>query len=142
MSPCLTWALVCAIVGAGVGGCGGDNEEVKRNEEILAELPTFPGTSEFDKVSDPYQEADGADAETIGHTTTITYEVPPGTTAEEVVDFYASRLDPDWRCKRERVGVLLLGCERGPEQVSVNTDNLHANPSRFDVVSDAEGAVQ
>jgi hypothetical protein len=140
MRSCVAFVGLCLVLALGVVACGGDDEDIERNKAILAELPTFPGATEYTTESAPYYEEDGADAEVIGHTTTITYEVRPGATAKEVVDFYASHLRAHWRCERGQLGVLLLDCERGSEDVSVNTDNLHAHPPRFDVVADFQGA--
>lgn len=126
--------LVAAALLAGCQHAEAD-ADVKQNEGILAELPVPAGARLAETRSAPYEE-EGGPAE--GHTTTGIYRAPRGLTARRIVDFYGERLRR-WRCRPEDVGALLLHCTRGTALVSVNTENMGADPPSFEVVVDHEG---
>jgi hypothetical protein len=130
-------AAAALLAAALLGGCLHGGDDADRNARILADLPAPAGANRVDVESAAYYDEEGGPPK--GHTTTATYRAPPGTTDEEVVDFYAARLR-GWRCRREDVGALLLHCTRGAALVSVNTENMVSDPPRFEVVADHEGA--
>jgi hypothetical protein len=151
--PALAWLVVVTVVGAApLAGCGADREDDERqNLAILQELPTLPGARELEISTAPYfgdEEGpfDGAE----GHTTTITYRAPAGTTQRELIRFYRQRLKTEWECQVERSGVieitrgrprrrgvlLHLGCSSDKASIWVNPDNLTTSRSSFDVGAD------
>jgi hypothetical protein len=142
------------MVGAApLAGCGADREEdEQQNLAILHELPTFPGARELEVGTAPYyghEEGpfDGAE----GHTTSITYRAPGGTTQRELIRFYTSRLEKGWGCKIERSGEIditeasILAAEvctyssgvAATRPISVNPDSVTRRTSSFDVVADS-----
>jgi hypothetical protein len=148
------WIVVVTMVGATpLAGCGADREEdEQQNLAILHELPTFPGARELEVSTDPYYgDEEGPLDRAEGHTTSITYRAPGGTTQTELVRFYTSRLVNGWDCEVERsreiaIGdtprprrgrvYLQLGCTSDTASISVNPDNLTTRASSFDVVAD------
>jgi hypothetical protein len=149
----LAWIVVVSVVGAaGLGGCGADREEdEQQNLAILRDLPTFPGARELEVSSAPYfGDEEGPLDQANGHTTSIRYRVPAGTTQRELIRFYASRLQQDWACEVERHGeidldarrprrrgtYLGLGCRSETGSVWVNPDNVTSRVPGFEVVAD------
>jgi hypothetical protein len=150
----LAWIVLVTVAGAApLAGCGADREEdEQKNLAILHQLPTFPGARQLEVSTAPYYGGeegpfDGAE----GHTTLITYGAPDGTTQRELIRFYTSRLEKDWECEVERLGViditdarhprrrgvqLQLGCSSETASISVNPDNLTSSRSSFDVAAD------
>jgi hypothetical protein len=145
----LLGTLVLALAGCGSGGGSDKAADAAANDAILAKLPTYPGATVHDKSVNPYFPEDGGGAEPLGHTTNVSYEVPPGTDPVAVVKFYSPRLKPDWRCSEERdVPIRLpsgppgspasrkpgrrlpgqatvdLQCRQGSAILRVDTDNL------------------
>jgi hypothetical protein len=130
--------LLAFVAAALLAGCMHAEAEadVKENERLLADLPVSAGARRVEVRSAPYYEDEGGPPK--GHTTTAVYQAPGGANARQVVDFYAERLH-GWRCRPENVGALLLHCTRGDALVSVNTENMSADPPRFEVVVDHRG---
>ena len=141
------------IVGAAsLAGCGADREDdEQQNLVILHQLPTFPGALELELSTAPYfGDEEGPFDRAEGHTTNITYRAPGGTTQRELIGFYRSRLEKDWECEVERLGViditgaqprrrgvqLQLGCSSDTASIWVNPDNLTSRRSSFDVGAD------
>ena len=141
---------------APLAACGADREEdEQQNLAILHQLPTFPGARELEVSTAPYyRDEEGPFDRAEGHTTSITYRAPGGTTQRELIRFYTSRLEQDWKCEVERLGViditdarhprrkgvqLQLGCSSDTASISVNPDNLTSRTSSFDVVADHRG---
>jgi hypothetical protein len=136
---------------APLAGCGADREEdEQQNLAILHELPTFPGASEV-STAPYYGDEEGPFDRAEGHTTSITYRAPGGTTQRELIRFYTSRLEKDWECEVERLGgiditdaqhprrlgvQLQLGCTSDTASISVNPDNLTSRTSSFEVAAD------
>lgn len=146
-------ALVSVAGVAPLAGCGADREEdEQQNLTILRQLPTFPGARELEVSTAPYYgDEEGPVDQAQGHTTSITYRAPRGTTQRELISFYTSRLEKDWDCEVERSGViditdaqhprrrgvqLQLGCSSDTASISVNPDNLTSRRSSFDLVAD------
>lgn len=136
---------------APLAGCGADrDEDEEQNLAVLRELPSFPGARELEVVTAPYYgDEEGPFDHAEGHTTSITYSAPGGTTQRELVRFFRSRLE-GWRCRVERLGVmgdpdakprayLELHCQGDTASISVNPDNLTTPKSSFDVVADHRG---
>ena len=150
----LARVLGVAMVGAAsLAGCGADqDEDEQQNLAVLQELPIYPGARELEANTSAYYGDEGGPFDRAdGHTTSITYRVPDGTTQREVVRFFTSRLEWGWECEVERSGVVdldegphprrteaLLGlwCRSGRGSVSVNPDDLTTRASSFDVVAD------
>jgi hypothetical protein len=67
---------------APLAGCGADREEdEQQNLAILRQLPTFPGARELEVGTAPYYgDEEGPFDRAEGHTTSITYRAPVGTT--------------------------------------------------------------
>jgi hypothetical protein len=149
----LAWIVVAMVGAAPFAGCGADSDEdEQQNLAILRELPTFPGARELEVSTAPYYgDEEGPFDRAEGHTTTITYGAPGGTTQRELIRFYGSRLEEDWKCEVERSGVvgdidaqhprayLELLCSGDTASISVNPDNLATAKSSFDVVADHRG---
>ena len=147
--------FAACLAAAVLVGCGADErDDVARNRAILNQLPQFPGTRPPETTSAPYYgEEMGPFTKVTGHTTNVVYAAPHGASAGAIVGFYASRLKPPWRCRREserildldrpsprrgeRASILHVHCTRGQAAVSVNTDNM---PASFEVAVDWRGA--
>jgi hypothetical protein len=127
------------MVGAApLAGCGADREEdEQQNLAILHELPTFPGARELEVGTAPYyghEEGpfDGAE----GHTTSITYRAPGGTTQRELIRFYTSRLEKGWGCEIERSGEIDITDGQHPRRRGVylqlrrSSDTAHLGQPR------------
>ena len=150
----LAWIVLVTMAGAApLAGCGADREEdEQQNLAILHELPTFPGARELEVSTAPYYgDEEGPFDRAEGHTTSITYRAPGGTTQRELIRFYTSRLEKDWECEVERLGgiditdaqhprrlgvQLQLGCTSDTASISVNPDNLTSRTSSFEVAAD------
>jgi hypothetical protein len=141
------------VVGvAPLAGCGADREDdEQQNLAILQELPTLPGAREIETSTAAYfGDEEGPFNRAEGHTTTITYRAPAGTTQRELIRFYTERLETKWDCRVERSGViditrarprrrgvlLQLGCSSDTASIWVNPDNLTTSSSSFDVGAD------
>jgi hypothetical protein len=135
----LAWIVVLTMVGAApLAGCGADREEdEQQNLAILHELPTFPGARELEVGTAPYyghEEGpfDGAE----GHTTSITYRAPGGTTQRELIRFYTSRLEKGWGCEIERSGEIDITDGQHPRRRGVylqlrrSSDTAHLGQPR------------
>ena len=154
----LAWIVLVTMAGAvPLAGCGADREDdERRNLAILHALPSFPGARELEvSTAAYYGDEEGPFERAEGHTTTITYRAPGGTTQRELVRFYKARLAKHWQCKVERSGAiditdakqprrrgvyLLLLCSGDGASISVNPDNLTSSTSTFDVVADHRGS--
>jgi hypothetical protein len=148
--------LLTAAGAVPLAGCGADGEEdEQQNLAILNQLPTFPGARQLEVDTSPYYgDEEGPFDRAEGHTTSITYRAPGGTTPRELIRFYTSRLEKDWECEVERLGVidltearrprregvqLQLSCGSATASISVNPDNLTSTRSSFEVVADHRG---
>ena len=160
-----------------LGSCGGDSgdsasqaeagreglpsDDAALNQALLAKLPQYPHADVYRSSVNAYYPGDGAGAAPLGHITNVDYTVPKSTDQLRLVEFYWSRLQPEWKCKEERTGakrlpsappgtpesqkpgrplpgktLMLLQCKRGSATVSVNPDNLGATPPRYELAVD------
>jgi hypothetical protein len=69
-----------------------DYEEA--NIALWHTLPVYPGAVIYGQGNSEYR--DGEEGPVIGWTTDVTYDVPQGTTAEEVIAFYVEALGSEW----------------------------------------------
>ena len=163
--PRNTFLLGLLLATMALSACGGSSktEDAVANHAIISALPKYPDAQVYDQHTSAYYEDDGGlfSQGPLGHTTNVNYEVTEGTDQVALVNFYASRLQPDWSCRTERLGavrlpsgppgsrssqqrgkplpedaVLILHCKRGSAIVGVNPDNLGATPPRYELVVD------
>lgn len=98
--------FVLLALGAGIAYAAWtqlDAGRIEANEEVLASLPRFPGSTEVDRLTQT--EADGTLPIPDEVVTSVLYAPPAGATQAEVVEFYVSRLTPEWRARTTSVTV-------------------------------------
>jgi hypothetical protein len=99
-------AFVLLALGAGIAYAAWtqlDAGRIDANEEVLASLPRYPGSTEVDRLTQT--EADGTLPIPDEVVTSILYAPPAAATQAEVVEFYVSRLTPEWRARTTSVTV-------------------------------------
>jgi hypothetical protein len=99
-------AFVLLALGAGVAYAAWtqlDAGRIDANEEVLASLPRYPGSTEVDRLTQT--EADGTLPIPDEVVTSVLYAPPAAATQAEVVEFYVSRLTPEWRARTTSVTV-------------------------------------
>lgn len=99
-------SFVLLALGAGIAYAAWtqlDAGRIEANEEVLASLPRFPGSTEIDRLTQT--EADGTLPIPDEVVTSVLYAPPAGATQAEVVEFYVSRLTPEWRARTTSVTV-------------------------------------
>lgn len=125
-----------------VPGCGSTERDtyVKANEALLHELPMFPRSIEVDRSSAEVRtEEEGPVA---GYTTTVSFELPRGTTPREVERFYRRRLEADgWMLQeRENGRGPVLVYRRGPAIAVVNLESWRGGILELVVDHESEGS--
>jgi hypothetical protein len=98
--------FVLLALGAGIAYAAWtqlDAGRIDANEEVLASLPRYPGSTEVDRLTQT--EADGTLPIPDEVVTSILYAPPAAATQAEVVEFYVSRLTPEWRARTTSVTV-------------------------------------
>jgi hypothetical protein len=99
-------AFVLLALGAGIAYAAWtqlDAGRIDANEEVLASLPRYPGSTEVDRLTQT--EADGTLPIPDEVVTSVLYAPPAAATQAEVVEFYVSRLTPEWRARTTSVTV-------------------------------------
>jgi hypothetical protein len=99
-------AFVLLALGAGIAYAAWtqlDAGRIDANEELLASLPRFPGSVEVDRLTQT--EAGGALPVPDEVVTSVLFAPPAAATQAEVVEFYVSRLTPEWRAQTTTVTV-------------------------------------
>ena len=99
-------AFVLLALGAGIAYAAWtqlDAGRIDANEELLASLPRFPGSVEVDRLTQT--EAGGALPVPDQVVTSVLFAPPAAATQAEVVEFYVSRLTPEWRSRTTTVTV-------------------------------------
>jgi hypothetical protein len=99
-------AFVLLALGAGIAYAAWtqlDAGRIEANEEVLASLPRYPGSTEVDRLTQT--EADGTLPIPDEVVTSVLYAPPAAATQAEVVEFYVSRLTPEWRARTTSVTV-------------------------------------
>lgn len=99
-------AFVLLALGAGIAYAAWtqlDAGRIDANEEVLASLPRYPGSTEVDRLTQT--EADGTLPIPDQVVTSILYAPPAAATQAEVVEFYVSRLTPEWQARTTSVTV-------------------------------------
>ena len=81
---------------------GLDSGAVDENEQVLADAGAYPGSNEVGRNSETFSGAEAAVPVPKGVVTTVAYAPPEGTDQLEIVNFYISRLRPDWSTQVER----------------------------------------
>jgi hypothetical protein len=146
--------VVVAVALAVATSCacgGGTNEYVEANERLLAELPVYPSAAETRITSASYVGEEGG--EVLGYTTNVVYEVRPGTTARQVIEFYVRELQRTWSYElnqfpifdtatgQETGNVLIADFTQGEAALQVNTDGIAAGGEQtFELVVDHAGS--
>jgi hypothetical protein len=130
--------LLAVLIAA---GCHVDrDEEVRKAERLLAALPPYPGSVRVSSSVAGGYEGDlwnHADSYTLG----ITYQLPAGTTGDDVGRFYAKRLPPGWkRCGMFRWsdGVWNLCFERPGGSLGIDTALTRNSPPTYSIVVSPE----
>lgn len=117
----------------------------RENERLLATLPEFPAAEQVSIDSYMYSRGEGLPDR---HAIRVTYEAPPDTTDEDVIDFYVEGLAGQWDHQIEELpvgqqegGILSAVFIQGTAEISISTTGISVHGSgRFDVHVDARGA--
>jgi hypothetical protein len=153
-----------AIAAVSLSDGSSDREE---NERLLESLPAFPGAELVSVESEPYHGCEWPIPRRQGVRTTANYRAPSATTAEEIIEFYVTRLGGEWTYNDASIGIMTI--EPGESggalgkipaarfvkeaaTVDVSTENMvdipgdesiHAQPAYdFAVSVDSEGTVE
>ncbi len=117
---------VVLSLGAGLGYAAWerlDASALEMNERLLEELPSYPGAREVDRRSQTFS-GEGGIPLPEGVVTTALYVPPAGTTQDEVVDFYVSRLT-GWERRTTAVGrAFRVEFERGEDCLLLMTNGM------------------
>ena len=131
---------------------GGKRAYVSANERLIAQLPVFPGARRLETSSSPYSLGDDPESPIDGYTTAAAWSVPPQTTADSIVVFYATQAR-GWSVARDtRVdlpnpdSLLGLTLTRASARVVLSVPVREGSPvvgsailrNRFTVVADAK----
>ena len=132
---CATGATVASILLVGWFWFGwGDTNA---NKAVLDSLPLPPGVQRLQEYPHSIAEDEGFLTPPDGWAILRTYQTPPGTTEDDILDFYISRLSQEWRwCLRHvptlnletgEQGVILGSVDftKGAALVSIVTRNLN-----------------
>ena len=98
-------AVAVVLFGAGIVYAvttGLDSGAVDENEQVLAEVGVYPSSKEVGRNSETFAGAEAALPVPKGVVTTAAYAPPEGTDQLEIVNYYLSRLRPDWSPEVER----------------------------------------
>jgi hypothetical protein len=153
ISFALIGALVAALVAAAYVWGADDGAYKAENLRLLGHLPVVPGSQQI-KVANHgvYRERGPLSRLPVGWTTTVTFRAPAGWSADDVINYYLSHLEPGWQAQVEETPVvdLLSGAVVGRSRHAlltleeargeVNVDNMQANgPHTFEVSLDHAG---
>jgi len=129
----LVLLLIAALSGTACSTSGRDSY-INKNEQLLQSLPRYPGTVEVGMSSAEVREEE--EGPVTGFTTTASFELPEGTTAEEVERFYRRRLTGQGWMLEERVSGPgpILKFRRRQEMAVVNLEGWRG--AILDVVVD------
>ena len=81
---------------------GLDSGAVDENEQVLADAGVYPGSKEIGRNSETFAGAEAAVPVPKGVVTTVAYALSKATDQLEVVNYYVSRLRPEWSPEIER----------------------------------------
>jgi hypothetical protein len=81
---------------------GLDSGAVDENEQVLADAGVYPSSKEIGRNSETFAGEEAALPVPKGVVTTVAYAPPDGTDQLDIVNYYVSRLRPDWAAKVER----------------------------------------
>lgn len=121
-------AFVVCTLGAGIGYAAWtqlDSSRVDANMEILDSMPLYPGASEIQRLT---QTSNGEDVLPVPNqvVTSALIAPPAGAKQEDVVSFYVTSLEPEWK-PRTRV---ISGS--GPDQDETAPTSFRVDFSRGD----------
>jgi len=81
---------------------GLDSGAVDENEQVLADAGVYPGSKEVGRNSETFAGAEAALPVPKGVVTTAAFAPPEGSDQLEIVNYFLSRLRPDWSAEVER----------------------------------------
>jgi hypothetical protein len=81
---------------------GLDSGAVDENEQVLADAGVYPSSKEIGRNSETFAGEEAALPVPKGVVTTVAYAPPDGTDQLDIVNYYVSRLRPDWAAQVER----------------------------------------
>jgi hypothetical protein len=81
---------------------GLDSGAVEENEQVLADAGAYPGSKEVGRNSETFSGEEAALPVPKGVVTTVAYAPPEGTDQLKIVNYYVSRLRPEWVAEVER----------------------------------------
>ena len=81
---------------------GLDSGAVDENEQVLGDAGVYPGSKEIGRNSETFAGAEAAVPVPKGVVTTVAYAPSKATDQLEVVNYYVSRLRPEWSPEVER----------------------------------------
>ena len=82
---------------------GLDSGAVEENEQVLADSGAYPGSKEVGRNSETFSGEEAALPVPKGVVTTVAYAPPEGTDQLKIVNYYVSRLRPEWSAQVERL---------------------------------------
>lgn len=80
------------------------NRHVRQNETLFESLPVFPGAQLISLDSHAYYLNESRIAS--GYSTLATFRAPAGTLPEQVLDFMAANIGPEWQVARQSTACL------------------------------------
>lgn len=123
----------------------GTNSYVDRNEDLLRELPVYPGARHLHTSSNPYRLSESGPV--AGYGTLATYEAPD-TDVESLLSFFEANLPDEWTVWRDEIpcrdiatgracpSQFFLRATRGSAYVSVDPSNIGTRLGSYDVYVD------
>jgi hypothetical protein len=146
--------MLAALTAAAGLGCGPDKATyIERNEAVLSNVPAPDGVRIVRVTHTPYYEERGPFSnDPAGWTTTVSFQPPAGTTADEVIDFYIDAMPENWEGEVEELPVIDIGTGShtgtrkvavftlGQARVTVDPSSLYDRPDgTFDITVDHKG---
>ncbi|HVM17099.1 MAG TPA: hypothetical protein VM290_05920 [Gaiellaceae bacterium] len=114
-------AVVLALALGTFASCGVDEErEARENREVLAQFPPYPGAAEAWSSDQPFDRDEEELVEVWDAVrTTVEYDAPEGTTADDVLRHYREHAPDGWTASHLGFAPILTFCRDG---VSVSVD--------------------
>lgn len=124
-------AAVLLSLAAGIGYAAWerlDTSSLTTNQQLLEELPAYPGAQEIDRRSQTFSGEAGLPLPE-GLVTTVLFAPPADASQEEILDFYVARLT-DWERRTTAVGrAYQVEFERGDDCLLLMTNGMTAEGS-------------
>ncbi len=137
-------ALVLAVLVLAGTGCGANrDDDVRRNEEIIASLPVFPGAKRTTTSVHPFEDPDRGEEEWVdrpaGYVTRLMFEVPDGTSARDILRFFDAEMPDEWARRPGTLGPGTRCYVREDAVIELEAILLENERGRLDFAVDVSG---